>query len=278
MDKSKQQKIFVFTKRSSIKKLKIVGFLSIIFILAAIPFTIFILNTQTKETTKAASPTTFPTQPFFSQTIPSVSLKSDTFATVTVLLPGIGSAPFNNLHPLHPTRSTTLTLYNTIIHESFSSVDTVTFDGNYFTNQRFKLGSIPTGTYQITITIPQYIKKTITKSDTTDIFSITSGTTVALPTITLLPGDIAPIPGKNNQPFGDGIIDINDYNILYGCYSGTAPPSSCNDVAKLAADLNDDGKVGADDYNLFLKSLSQQANASSSAILLSPTPILFPQP
>jgi Dockerin type I domain len=53
---------------------------------------------------------------------------------------------------------------------------------------------------------------------------------------------------------GDGYVDINDYDLLLQCFSDIAPPKGpCDSGLKAAADIDDDGKVDGTDYNELLR-------------------------
>jgi len=103
--------------------------------------------------------------------------------------------------------------------------------------------TLTSGSYNVKVKAPQYLKKQIA-----GIQSIVAGQTLAIPTTTLVTGDVN----------GDNALNILDYDVIIGCYSDFAPPVSCSGTQSTDADLNDDGKVDQFDYNLFLRDLSVQ--------------------
>ena len=78
--------------------------------------------------------------------------------------------------------------------------------------------------------------------------TITAGTVNTIPSVALVAGDI----------LNENVLNILDYNILIGCYSDLQAAVSCTPAQQVASDLNDDGYVNQDDYNLFLRELSTQ--------------------
>lgn len=114
--------------------------------------------------------------------------------------------------------------------------------------------NLASGTYQLYISTDGYLIHKATQNGT-DTFTITQGNIVTIPANTLIPGDVAPIPGKFQRDYGDNVLDILDYNGIINCYLDRVNASTCTN--KQAPDLDDDGKVDGVDYNLFLRSFSQ---------------------
>lgn len=239
---------FIYSRNTSFS-LRFVGLFIVVIMFAAIPLAVFTINQQTNTNSHAAvmAAVTTPTD---------TPATGGTSASLTLVSPAISTSG-GNTQPLHPSRLVTLKLYNIDKQQTTTVQDSVTFNGtNAFTNQNFNLGSIPTGNYEILLYMPGNLQKVLTQANGTNTFAIQAGTALTIPSVTLIPGDIGPIPGSNGQPYGDNILDISDYNVLIGCYGDNQTTSSCNDVAKVAADLNDDGKIDAVDYNILLRSFA----------------------
>lgn len=112
-------------------------------------------------------------------------------------------------------------------------------------------GALQTGPYTITVRADQYLQKAVDGIQT-----ITSGSSKQIPAVSLISGDM----------LIDNKIDIQDYNALMGCYSDLFPPKSCTSLQRALTDITDDGFVNQNDYNLFIREIS---NRSGSA---NPTP------
>lgn len=174
-----------------------------------------------------------------------------------ILLHGIGSSGDNvntsalgsNKNPLTKLRNLQVSIVDGTGFERFKTSVGVTFDptSGSFTGQssfgpaeNFMLAA---GFYQLKFKTERYLRKQI------PILQITPGTTIILPTLTLVNGD------SNN----DNIINVLDYNMIMDCYSDVLAARACTDAnKKLMTDLTDDGKVNQYDYNLFLRELSVQ--------------------
>ncbi len=104
---------------------------------------------------------------------------------------------------------------------------------------------ITQGNYIVTLKSDQYLRNAFP-----GIQLLTPGQTVSLPAMTLVTGDVV----TDNQ------LNILDYNILYGCYTGTiiTRARACTTEQKNMADLTDEGTVNHYDYNLFIRELSVQ--------------------
>jgi hypothetical protein len=103
--------------------------------------------------------------------------------------------------------------------------------------------SVPAESYLVKLKTPQYLRRQ-------------------------LPGFIELVHGQKHTPAlnalisgdinDDNKLNIQDYDILIGCYSDLLAAKNCPAGMKEKADLTDDGKVNHDDYNLFLRELSVQ--------------------
>lgn len=151
----------------------------------------------------------------------------------------------SNQQPVHPQRTLTIEVLNNLGTVILNKTGLVTYN---LTNGNFTgvidMGTgLTSGSYNIKIKAPQYLKKQVTGIQT-----ITAGQTVQIPATTLVTGDVN----------GDNKLNILDYDIIVGCYSDFAPPVSCSGTQNNDSDLTDDGKVNQFDYNLFLRDLSVQ--------------------
>lgn len=193
----------------------------------------------------STSPSTAPTSVILPTAIPG-----DTALSLDVGLHGIGTAGDSaapntdgNMNPLHPTRTVTVSIYNSQNQQIVSQQGNITYDSasGHFLGS-IDLGSqFVTGSYTVKIQTAQYLRGLVS-----GIQIITAGQTNTLPYIALVAGDIN----------GDNQINILDYNILMGCYSDLLPAVDCTSANQVLADLNDDGNVNQFDYNIFLRELS----------------------
>jgi hypothetical protein len=101
------------------------------------------------------------------------------------------------------------------------------------------------GTYLVKVKLSNTLRRT-----QVGLFTVTSTTTsVTIPRIVTMIGDVD----------GNNRVDLNDYNILYGCYSVLGPPKSCSAQylpgagGEPTTDLDDDGDVDQGDLNLILR-------------------------
>lgn len=327
MDPSEKNQYHTFyTRTKSFTSFRFVGLLVVTLLFAAIPVVVLTVNHQTNSGSHAAIPeispiltislapinqlSTFPIpqvpciiRPACLDATPACALPepsngwcpiasppaNTTNASITIVSPII-SVNTGNAHPLHPTKSLTLTLYNIATGKIYTAMDSIVFDGkNSFTNPHISLGNIPSGVYEILVNIPGYLQKSLTQVTNSHSFSLQAGTTLVIPPITVVPGDIAPIPNNNNQLYGDNVLDISDYNQLLGCYSEQQAAKACSNAENLATDLNDDGKIDAIDYNILLRSFAIRngdtigitndatpTQAQAPAITEEPTNIVIP--
>jgi hypothetical protein len=169
-----------------------------------------------------------------------------------LLFHGIGKGGDNrnpngggNQNPLHPTRSVIVDVYdfddNPIITGKEGQVTFDTVSGTY--KGTIEMGTtLTTQAYSIKVKLSHSLRASISRN-------IIAGTTNVIPVMSLVNGD------TNN----DAKLDIEDYNIIQGCYSDfDLPPVDCNPTKKAQADIDDDGNVNQFDMNLFLREMSVQ--------------------
>ncbi len=186
--------------------------------------------------------------------------------TVTICPHGLGNCGDNvnpssvgNTNPLHTTRNILLHVTNTNNSPALGSP----FPGQvtYIPSSKNFQGivTIPdllSGSYLITINMVGFLSKQLP-----GIIMVNQGQQVTVPSISLVTGDIGPVPGTDNAPFGDNQLDITDYNVLLSCFGSKMTTSSCLNPPTqeyAGADINDDGQVDGADYNEFLRELSVQ--------------------
>ncbi|MDP3955370.1 MAG: hypothetical protein Q8Q15_03350, partial [bacterium] len=95
--------------------------------------------------------------------------------------------------------------------------------------------------FVIKVKTKRYLRKLIDGVTTLNL-----GTLNKMPLITMIVGDIN----------DDNKLNIEDYNILVGCFADKANTNSCID--KENSDLDDNDVIDGIDFNLFLRSLSVQ--------------------
>jgi Mg-chelatase subunit ChlD len=198
--------------------------------------------TQTPTPTPTPKPTATPTP-------------SKTSLNMTVYLDGIGSrgdntnptaSSLSNKTPQHQSLNAELSIFTTSNNLIASGTGTLTYNttvGAYTGDVPVQTG-FPTGQYIIKVRTNTHLRKQIEQIQT-----ITAGTDNTITPVSLVAGDI-----DNNNA-----LNILDYNLLLNCYSDLAAAVDCPALTnKSNADLNDDGNVNQDDYNLFLRELSTQ--------------------
>lgn len=200
------------------------------------------------------------------------SQAAGTPVTVALFLHGIGKGGDSanptgngNMSPQRTQRTVTIEVYNQQNQLVATQQGTVTYNS---TNGNFMgtidLGAtLPTGVYTVKIKSNQYLRSLVPGIQT-----ITSGQGVTLPPTYLIIGD------SNN----DNIVNIQDYNILIGCYSDLNPATNCTTNQKAASDLTDDGNVNAFDYNLFLRELTNLQGETGGGTVPTPTQTKTPTP
>lgn len=121
------------------------------------------------------------------------------------------------------------------------------------------LGTLATGEYTVKVTSTGYLTTLVSS-----MVSLTRGSTTQAPSARLVTGNV------NNEDISRNVLDIQDYNILIGCVQDedfTKIPKEfsdqCNRVAsnKDLSDLDDNGKVDKNDWNLWIRELSKQYGA-----------------
>lgn len=293
MDPSeKNQYNFFYTRRSSVPQFRSIGLFSLMLLFLAIPAVMLLVRQQTNNNSHAAyieaSPSPILSQAESTQiteaptdillmdatTATKSSTPTETYASIGIINAALGTSS-GNIKLLHPTRQITITLKNLATKKTYTEKGEVTFDGNKsFTNAHILLGTIPTGTYQILIALPGTLQKFLVQANGSNTFRIKTGTPIVIPPLTVIPGDIAPIP-NSNEPYGDNILDISDYNQLVSCYK-TIQLASCTDRDKLASDLNDDGNINEIDYNILLRSFATRDGDSLTTATATPTMPISP--
>jgi hypothetical protein len=120
---------------------------------------------------------------------------------------------------------------------------TLTYDParNAFVNDKFDLGSLPPGNYQIILHIDKYIDAQFKSGENTSTFVTIGNDTLNSQPINMIPGDVA--PGEK----GDNFVDISDYNKVLGC-KDKAPTGTCK-----LDDVNNDGVINQIDIDIVLK-------------------------
>lgn len=184
-----------------------------------------------------------------------------------LLMHGIGSAGDNanpnesilsNKNPIHQERNLNVQVVNsdnqivaTKIVPAFFDADQGIFFSNVVINE-----SLPAGEYVVKAKADGYLRKLMP-----GFFTIKPGEKTILPSTGMVAGDVN----------GDNQLNVLDYNILYDCGYGVIFPLPMIDLRsvfnspacqahaeKEDADVNDDGRISASDYNLFLRELSVQ--------------------
>jgi hypothetical protein len=199
--------------------------------------------TQHAETSDAPTTTTLSTEP---------KAAGSTNVTVLLSLHGIGligdsTNPTNNTMsnktPKQPTRLLALTLVDSNGQTVAETTGSVTYDptaGDF--RGTLNLGSKFTpGSYTVKVKMQKYLVKRVAAN-----FTISGNAINTLPAAELIVGDVD----------GNNILDIKDYNSLLSCLDKDGQQSSCQGKKRVTADLNDDGIIGIEDINLFLRESS----------------------
>lgn len=221
-------------------------------------------QTPTPSQGVTLTPSATPTQSL-SQT-PSPTQTSGISFFLTLCPHGLGNCGDNanpssggNTSPLHTTRNITVSFTkannNPVTGSPFQEqVSHVSSAQNF--QKTLSIPNFSSGQYLVTVKMDGFLAKQIP-----GIISVTQGQQITLPEVFLVTGDIGPVPGTNNNPYGDNQLDITDYNVLISCFGSKMTTASCiNPPTQLypGADINDDGVVDGADYNLFLRELSVQ--------------------
>jgi len=190
-----------------------------------------------------------------------------TTITIHVFLHGIGRGgdrkdpqSIGNNNPINKTRTATVSLYDDYNNFVVKKDDvTIHFDssaGNF--SGSFTLDNIPTGNYSVIVKTRGFLSRQVGSPQ-----FITNGQTNSLDPVTLQNGDL-----KNTD-----VINIEDYNMLVGCFGSRGTSPGCLD--KNAADINNDGVVDGVDFNLFLREFAIKEGDVLSPM---PTPTNTPTP
>ncbi len=169
-------------------------------------------------------------------------------------LDGIGSTGDNsnpsdgngsNKNPLHKTRNINIQVFDSNNNLAAQKTGSVLYNPSTgkFTGSVDLGSSFETGFYIVKVKSDGYLTKHIS-----GIQNITASQTNQISYINLITGDI------NN----DNILNILDYNIFLSCSVFSSSQSTCNTNSsfKTLSDLNDDGSVDQNDYNLFIREVS----------------------
>lgn len=160
----------------------------------------------------------------------------DTRVTINTKMPGIGTNTGDNSSPNNPNRTATIEVYDVNNSKVEDGSGTVTYDGSGTYSGEINLGqNIPEGFYYIKVGFDNTLLSQIP-----GIQELKKDTTNNTPVVTLVPGDLNT----------DNLLEIEDYNIFYGCIKAEA----CSDEHKGLSDFNDDGTIGPVDYNILLRS------------------------
>ncbi len=206
------------------------------------------------------TPTTPPTptvNPTLTPSVTPTGVPGDTQLQLSLGLDGLGATGDNtnpgassgsNKNPRHPTRNATVEILSGVGNALATQSGTVKYDGQTgLYVETIDMGAgISSGNYIVKVKSDGYLRRQIP-----GIQSIKGGQLNTLPQIRLVAGDIN----------GDNMINIADYNILISC-STFSPDNQalCNQNTKYQqlSDLDDDGVVDQNDYNLFLIEFSVQ--------------------
>jgi hypothetical protein len=186
---------------------------------------------------------------------------------MSLLLHGIGAAGDNpnpkanslsNKNPLNTDRPVSIQVLNSSNQIVVTRLANVSYNQNAGNFQGLvDLGiGLTDGNYVIKIKSDRYLRKLLP-----GFYELTPGKEFTVRETDLVAGDIN----------DDNILNVLDYSVLYDCGYGALEPLDMVDIAsqfqsqecqahtfKENADLNDDGIVASNDYNLFIRELSVQ--------------------
>ena len=188
-----------------------------------------------------------PTTPPLPTGVPTIA-NGSSLLLLTVCPHGLGNCGDSmhptgggNTNPLHPQRPVTLTIFDTNNNQVAKQQGTVSYNQ---AAQNFQgtvsLTNLASGNYLVKLHMDGFLDTLVP-----GIQSIKASQTNTIPTVSLIAGDVE----NNNQ------LDIQSYNTIFSCYGSKFTTAAC--LSK-EADLNDDGVVDGEDYNLFLRELSVQ--------------------
>lgn len=151
-------------------------------------------------------------------------------------LPGIGAGAGGNNTPKQPTRTATVTLFDSNGQAVSTQSAGVSYENGVY-HGMVPMGTLSAGSYEAKVRMGNTLWRRVP-----GIIAVSGGTEVInTPSIDLIPGDLS---RKNT-------IDLLDYNAVVACYQGTCP----NDT-KVQADFNDDGVVDLKDLNILLRAFA----------------------
>ena len=163
-----------------------------------------------------------------------------TTVSVSLELSGIGNN--GNANPKTKDRTATVDFYNAQNEKQASQNVTITYERR---SGLFKGGllmnNLPAGPYTIRVKVPNYLRKELP-----GIIVIPSQNSIEFPPVTLRVGDI------NNDNVLD-LQDLQDLQIINSCLSQVSVLDSCSKI-----DLNDDGNIDIEDYNLFRDAINRR--------------------
>ncbi len=158
---------------------------------------------------------------------------------ITAILPAVGTVfASDNKVVKEPNRQVQIQLIQPgpDANTSITASGTLTFNGSAYTGYVI-VPSIPSGNHQIKARLNNTLYKFIP-----GIYNIQDQSSINTSPVTLNSGDI-------NQ---DNRIDLLDYNIILGCVQ---KKPSCTTPYRALSDLDSNGIVESDDYNIFLTQL-----------------------
>lgn len=186
-----------------------------------------------------ASPTPIPTSTPIPTPTPTSGPSTGGSVILFATLPGIGTdvTKGENNSPIHPSRSFDVYAVNSQNQVASTTKLIMNYVNGAYTGTA-SFNNLPNGSYTVKMRSDNSLIKTIP-----GIYNLSIGDTTNTPSITLVTGDIQSGGSSTN------ILDIDDYNALLACYSG----SNCPDSLKALSDLNDDGVVDEKDLNVLLR-------------------------
>lgn len=182
-----------------------------------------------------SSPTTTTTQ---APTATATQIPTETVAPgetgikLSLKLPGIGKTSGDNASPIRTTRTTTVSVFNSlnteIVHQMTGTLEYNATNGYY--EGAVGIGtSIPSGSYTVKVKMDNTLYKRLP-----GIVAITSGKADnTTPQAKLVSGDL-------NQ---DNALGVEDYTTFLACFQGN---STCTGDIAIKSDINDNGNVNGD--------------------------------
>ncbi len=176
---------------------------------------------------------------------------NDTQIRVAIKLPGIGVG--GNQLPKHLSRKVKVTIFNDENDEVLTGTGFVTYDGFDLYTGIVHLGKLPNGVYYIKIVSDHTLQALVLPQ----FQSLLNNRLNVLSPVILNQGELTK----------DNAITIEDYNMALACFQNKKcfvqvfPGDTRNDDNPQVydfLDLNDNGKVDVQDYNLFLHNFWQQ--------------------